>query len=31
VEILDLHSWKLEEPLKLTPWVDGVAFLASTN
>jgi len=31
VEILDLHSWKLEAPLKLTPWVDGLAFLASTN
>jgi YVTN family beta-propeller protein len=31
VEILDLHSWKLEAPLKLTPWVDGLAFLASIN
>jgi hypothetical protein len=31
VKILDLHSWKLEESLKLTPWVDGLGFLASTN
>ncbi len=31
VEILDLHSWKLEEPLKLTPGVDGLDYLASTN
>jgi YVTN family beta-propeller protein len=31
VEILDLQSWKLEAPLKLTPWVDGLAFLDSTN
>ncbi len=31
VEILNLQSWKLEEPLKFTPWVDGLDFLASTN
>jgi hypothetical protein len=31
VEILDLRRWKLQESLKLTPWVDGLAFLASTN
>ena len=31
VEILNLQSWKLEEPLKLTPWVDGLGFLASIN
>jgi len=31
VEILNLHTWKLQEHLKLTPWVDGLGFLASTN
>jgi YVTN family beta-propeller protein len=31
VEILNLQSWNLEEPLKLTPWVDGLGFLASMN
>jgi YVTN family beta-propeller protein len=31
VEILDLQTWKLDEPLKFTPGVDGLDFLASTN
>jgi len=31
VEILDLQTWKLEEPLKFTRGVDGLDFLASTN
>lgn len=31
VEILNLQSWKLEEPLKFTPWVDGLGFLSAAN
>ena len=31
VEILDLQAWKLDEPLKFTPGVDGLDFLASSN
>jgi WD40 repeat protein len=31
VEILDLQTWKLQEPLKFTRGVDGLDFLASTN
>ena len=31
VEILNLQSWAMEEPLKLTPMVDGLDYLASKN
>ncbi|HXR32787.1 MAG TPA: hypothetical protein VN830_03710 [Verrucomicrobiae bacterium] len=31
VEILNLQTWKLEEPLGLTKGVDGLGFLASLN
>jgi len=31
VEILNLQTWKLEEPLRFTPWVDGLDYLRSVN
>jgi hypothetical protein len=31
IEILNLQTWQLEEPLKLTRGVDGLAFAATAH
>ncbi|PYT71180.1 MAG: hypothetical protein DMG42_17230 [Acidobacteria bacterium] len=28
IDVLDLHTWELEEPIELTPGVDGMAWVA---
>jgi len=31
IAVLDLHSWKMQDPIELTPGVDGLAWVAVRN